>query len=342
MKTNRLITACMALLLLASCDSELKEKAELNVTVTPSEGVTFEGETVVVKKGTAVNFQFDGEPDFITFFSGESGKTYLHRERTLIDPAEIVNSEFGFSVWPQYGNKECTENTMRILISEEFGGLITNDFVADSVNVEKHNWKELIPQGDLPKAPLAAGTAVPFKVDFLPYLGKKVTLAFVYKTTKNSAAMPTWNFLNMAITNTFENGEKAQLMPSSFGLTPVNMVHKILPTAASIKNPAYATVTNNTNGFWNLVDAGKGGFKMLGAGAGYKVFLYNWLVSKAIVTNACSPDAGTGIKNIYSRLSVYSHTYDKVGTYTATFEANNANYVASSSVVRNLTIKVVD
>lgn len=342
MKTNRIITACAALFLLASCENVLKENATLDVFVMPSEGVATEGDVIVVKKGSTVNFQFSGESDFITFYSGESGKSYQHRERIVIDPEEIASSEFSFSVWPQYGNKACTENTMSIYYSEDFGGLLTNDFAGDSVLVEKHEWKELIPQADLPKSPISsAAGAVPFKVDFTQYLGKKIILALVYKTSNSTAAQPTWNFLNMSITNNFKNGEKAQLMPSGFGFTPVNMYYKTLPSAASIKNPAYATVTNNANGFWNLVDAGKGGFKVSGSGAGYHYF-YTWLVSKAIVVNACSPDKGEGIKSIANQLSNYSYTYDKVGDYTTTFEGNSANFEKTSSVVREFTIKVVE
>lgn len=343
MKINKIITAYTALLLFASCESEFKEKVELNVVVLPTEGVTFKGDTIMAAQGTKIYFQLDGEPDFITFYSGESGKEYKHRNRTTIDPKEIASSKFNFSVWPQYGNKVCTENTMSIYYSESFEGLLGNNFEQDSISVEKHDWKELIPQEKLPAAPLAdAGKAIAFEEDFTRFLGKKITLAFKYKTAFNTAAQPTWNFLGMRIANTFTNGNEAIQMPSTFGLAPVNMFYKNLPSATGIKDAAYATVTNNTNGFWNLVEAGKGNFKVAGAAANYNSLLYTWLVSTPFIINGCNPDKGAAIKNTSSRLDSYSYAFNKAGTYIVSFEGNNANYIASSSIVRQVIVKVIE
>ena len=68
------------------------------------------------------------------------------------------------------------------------------------------------------------------------------------------------------------------------------------------------------------------------------------LISEPLLLNgSCNPDAGVAIKNISQSLEIYSHTYEEAGTYTATFVANNANYVhQGGQVVRELTINVVE
>lgn len=70
----------------------------------------------------------------------------------------------------------------------------------------------------------------------------------------------------------------------------------------------------------------------------------SWLISEPLLLNgSCNPDAGVAIKNISQSLEIYSHTYEEAGTYTATFVANNANYVhQGGQVVRELTINVVE
>lgn len=341
MKTNKIITACASLLLLASCQDVLEEKAKLDVTVLPTEQITFKGDTIVVAQGTKIDFQLNGEPDCITFYSGETGKKYDYRTRMTIDPKEILTSEFSFNLWAQYGNKACTENTMSVFVSDNFEGLLANNFEADSVAVEKHAWKELVPQSELPKAPVgSAAAALSYKVDIKSYLGKPFILAFRYKTVSNSANQPTWHFLGTTITNLCADAEVAKLAPSAFGFMAVNMFYKTSPWVAGISNAPYATVTKNTNGFWNVADVAKGDFRAVGPSTGNPL-CYSWLVTKSIVTNACSPDTGLAIKNTTDRLPLYSHTYNKAGVYTATFEGNNANFEASSSVARHLIIKVV-
>ena len=73
MKTiyKSLMTIAFAGLSLASCDKELKEETAMEVGVVTDSNVSFDGKTVTVKKGSPVTFSFDGDPDFISFFSGE-------------------------------------------------------------------------------------------------------------------------------------------------------------------------------------------------------------------------------------------------------------------------------
>ena len=46
----------------------------------------------VFKVGEPVTFRFEGDPDFITFYSGEAGNAYDYRNRDRIEPAEVTLS----------------------------------------------------------------------------------------------------------------------------------------------------------------------------------------------------------------------------------------------------------
>ena len=66
MKTNIYIWACATLIALGSCNE--MEPEEPNFSVEPSQ--------TEVAVGEPISFFFDGNPNFITFFSGEEGHQY--------------------------------------------------------------------------------------------------------------------------------------------------------------------------------------------------------------------------------------------------------------------------
>ena len=91
-----LMTIAFAGLSLASCDKELKEETAMEVGVVTDSNVSFDGKTVTVKKGNPVTFSFDGDPDFISFFSGEIGHEYKHRNRIEMQPEDVEKCEINF------------------------------------------------------------------------------------------------------------------------------------------------------------------------------------------------------------------------------------------------------
>lgn len=335
MKLNRfLIAAGIASLVLSSCENELKQDAELNVNVATTGEVSFDGQTITVKKGTPVEFHFNGDPDFLTFFSGEDGKKYEYRERIAIDENEVESSTLNFTLTPQYGKPA---NILSMYIAEDFPGLDKSNYAADSVLVETQTWQELIPQADFPQT----AKAQTFEVDMKPYLGKRVAIAICYRGQDNTAAQSRFTFNNMQIVNQLTSGQQTALTANSFGFTPINMMHRhnLADQKGMTANRAYGTVTNNTSGIWNFKDMAAFFIHSSNANTELK---YSWIVSNLIVANSCTPDAGTNIKNITQRLDAYNYTYQEPGTYTATFMATNGNHKQQTSVVRQFTVNVVE
>ena len=344
MKVTPIIYMCSALLLLfAGCSDELDDKADLRVGVATNDHSSLDGDTVVVKKGAALDFTFNGSPDNIVFFSGETGAKYEYKDRVEVDASDIVSSRLTFSVWAQYGNAKTAANVLRMMISDSFTGLEKNNFKADSALVEHFDWNELVPQADLPQAPGNAKSAKAYDIDMTPYLGKRIALAIAYQPKDNSAAQPRENFVGMKIVNTMKDGTTSTLYAGNFGFTAVNMMchHNLDDQRSMTANREYGTVTNNTSGIWNLSDAGRGNFFIHSSGAS-KALKYGWLVTDLFTINACSPDQGLAIKNISQRLDSYSYTYSKTGLYKAVFIATNANYKYESRVVREVYVRVVD
>ena len=71
MKTYKLIALCLASLFFGACEDGLDEEVGLQVSVATNENTSYDGQIVTVKKGTPVQFLLSGDPDFISFFSGE-------------------------------------------------------------------------------------------------------------------------------------------------------------------------------------------------------------------------------------------------------------------------------
>lgn len=344
MKLYKLFSVCIAGIFFGSCENVLTEDASLNINVKPNSDISVSGDVITVKKGTPVEFQISGDPNFITFFSGEPNHQFRYKDRVTVDEADIESSKINFTIWNQYG--ETGPDLLRVYISDNFEGLNKKDFEADSVLVEKHDWKNLIEPTELPQTILGSiGKAKKYEIDLKPYLGKRIAIAIRYQGVKNTVTQTKIYFEDTKITNIMKNGQETNLFPSSWGMSALNMRYKAFPqTNADLKsNPAYGTVKNNTEGYWNLVNAGTGSFYLHSTGAGdTKPQQYSWLVSDLLVVNACSPDNGVGIKNINNNLPIYTYQYETAGTYTATFVGTNANFEHQSSATQHLTINVID
>lgn len=343
MKLNKLfITLGVAGMAFASCENELKQDVQLDIAIETNENVGFDGETITVKQGSPVSFNLSGDPDFLTFFSGEAGKEYRYRDRTEVDPTEIVSSRLQFSLQAQYGKPA---NIMQILISDDFPGLANNDFKSDSILVEEHEWQTLIPQNELPQT----AKTLTYDVDMAPYMGKRIAIALRYEGIDNTAVQSRFQFNNMAIVNTLENGLVTSLTASSFGFTPLNMyyTHPDVLNATGINGnrvntiggKPYGTATNNTSGVWNLSNFTA--FFIHSTPANTPL-MYAWLVSNLIVPNGCTPDSGIGIKSMHQSLDAYTYTYSIPGTYTATFVATNGNYKQEKTKIMEYKIVVTE
>ena len=199
------------------------------------------------------------------------------------------------------------------------------------------------------------------------YLGKEISIAFRLNPLDNSATMPVIHIKGLQLNLEFNNGKSTTINAKNFEFSALNVTYNLddlaikpehlnkLKDALGNKNLtleemksaeyadkiAYTTVDGNIPYFWRISQPNdfvtSGGSKDYTKGD-------TWLISNPILLNgSCDPDAGVAIKNISQTLEIYSHTYEEAGTYTATFVANNANYVhQGGQVVRELTINVVE
>ncbi len=327
------IAAIVAGALIAGCDDRLEEKAQLDVNVT-SESMQMADNAFVVKKSEAVVFNFSGNPDFITFFSGENGREYSKRNLTE-SPVDQITSRLEFYTKNQYGTVATVENTLRAYLSTEFTGMMKNNKVADSTAIDKTAWINISEAAEIPNAPNKTSPVANIPLD--AYLGKRLTIAFEYFTTNNTSSQPVWEIYELKVVNTNkEDGTESSIAASTMGFTPLDMY--------ATPDKAYNTVSNNTSGIWNLSNiaaAASPRIRMHSSGTG-AALNRDWLVSNPFIINARTPDRGVGIKTISNRLDSYTYKYNKAGTYVVTFIGTNSNFESTSDVIKEVVIKVID
>lgn len=380
MKTSRLYILLLPALAFASCTKELAEGLdEVNVSVVTSGNVTAEGSIITVKKGTPVEFSFAGAPDFITFYSGEIGHQYVYRQRVETEESDIVSSKLKFNIYQEGTSREGDRYTNCIDVYYAyddpdngvagFPGLSKSDFDADSTLVDDFTgWKLIRPKSDYDNLGTNVTEALACELDVKNYIGKNLVIAIAYNGDKrpnpkeNGAEATTqlkYYFDSMNIENTLRNNNVTHQYAGEFMFTALNFNHENLynQSIRTDENPsgndwtsvssylpdnlAYGTVTANVSGLWNMNNVANGGF-YIHSTASTNDWKTSWLVSDPINITSCQPDQGVSVKNLSQDINSYTYTYEKVGTYKATFLIHNTNYKHEDGGIYEVTVNVVE
>lgn len=341
---------------LASCSKELTEGLDdVNIGVVTDENVMYDGMIVTAKKGQPVEFTINGEPDFVTFYSGELGHQYIYKDRTSVSAEDVTDAELSFYLYRDTGSdfgkgNARDNNTLDIFYTYAdegagqtgFPGLAKDNFDADYTAVKDFEWTTMVDHDEFYSLGTNVVSAVnngAFTLPVKDYIGKNLVIAIAYNKDERQNPSATggqatnqhaYYFNTMNITATLRNGQEATQYASSFKFTALNLDDK-----------SYTTVTNNTSGRWNLSSASAGNFFIHSTGSANE-WKTSWLVSDPINILACEPDQGVSVKNISQDMPTYSHTYENVGTYTATFVVTNGNYKHEDRGVYQIVVNVTE
>ena len=323
MKTNIYIWACATLIALGSCNE--MEPEEPNFSVEPSQ--------TEVAVGEPISFFFDGNPNFITFFSGEEGHQYVHRNREILDISDIDSSYISFTAELKYG---IQKKPLRVYLSNNFPGLTLKDTIGDRELIQTHQWVDITEQ-----CKLVDGKLTKVGKFSLDDYRDNMTLAFQFLGSTETSPQRTAIVSNIKVANVLQSGKKievadaSQLNFSCFDINPSN----------TEKN-CYKKVTSGSliKGTWSLIEIAKNKIQLQGGIMSSKPWANNedWLISTPMKLNKCTPDTGESIKDINRRLSYYDHTFTTPGTYTVTFLAGNSNIEGDKVEIKEVTIKVTE
>ncbi len=313
MKTIRLIVATLIAIGFLACENVLERKVDFTVEVEKEEFIQFTDSGIVVPAGSKIQFNFDGEPDFIRFFY----------ERFL-----LTNSTLNFKTQAAWGTH--IENTLSVYISDSFTGLSKDSiFANDSILIRSHDWVDISAEANLP---VGANDIKESSIPMNQYRGKTITLAFKYKTEEKNDWQPLWKIMNLSIENTktTDGAHVSSYLAAVMGFTPFDMLNQ---------DKAYDSA--DEAGVWNIEKKDDITIKQT---ARNRDLNEDWLVSKPfeLPMGLTESSESIGVKNITDYKSNFTYKFDNVGEYVISFEASNSNYKHHDSVIKTIKLIVVD
>lgn len=269
---------------------------------TPALEVTTSGATF--KAGDTVAFVFRGNPDNITFYSGEPGRQYEYRRRTTADNDLQVD----FSTLVQFGR---IYPNLQLMVSNDFTG------IADVEHVKAATWKDLSAKAVFSTGQDNTPSGVVSLKEFADSSRHPlIYIAFRYTDTNKPEGQNRW------VVRTFT----ANSVSADKIVTPLATMATAGWKAVDFRNPAFG---------WTITSA-----QLLMPNSKNTDDNEDWVISKGFDPTAVKPDQGVALKNISNTLAGYKYVFARPGTYRVVFEASAVRYNGEKHITRELTLTI--
>jgi hypothetical protein len=293
--------------------------------------------TTVFSAKDTVLFHFTGDPNIITFYSGEVGKRYNYANRISApgDPQLQFNSILAAGTQP---------GSLSLLVSTNFKGVATNtiygvltrDTATTNANIAAATWTDITSRATLSTG---AATSVPSGIVDLAdqSKGKPVYIAFKYTATAGSIQNK-WTISALTLNNVLADGTTYTIANLAAPTTAITNYGNISygPGWAVSYNPA-----KDTNNYAWIYTAGT---SLVITGAATAALatapVEAWAIIGPIDLTKVTPDAGLGIKDISAALSSYSYIYTAAGNYNAVFVASNNTTSGTNATVTKIALTI--
>ncbi|SMD14283.1 DUF5017 domain-containing protein [Pedobacter nyackensis] len=301
----------LALIALGSCSKEIEIDKGIEDFKVKTTSLTY-------KVNDDVNFEFEGNANLVTFFSGETFNQYDFKEGRIV---ETNGLDLGFTS----ANPVLTggqSNQLSVMASTDFNG----DYNSFS-SVQQATWTDI-------SSRFVYGTSATFvasgtkSIADLIAAGKPLYIAYKYITRPQLISGParSWLVQGFSITSNTSVGTLTLTDMNNAGFRIVDQNAETAPAKSSV---SISRVTLNGNEFTLENDPQT----------------ENWAISKPIYTGLIDngPDRPVSIKGTADApLKKYTYNYSKKGVYQVYFIATNVNVYQKEDVVRKLEITITD
>lgn len=301
MKTSAFIILPL-LSLLCACN-----KNDISKVSTPS--FTVVADKVSITAGDTVTFTFKGNPNIITFYSGEIGHKYANINRTSIPGGQptLQFSTFASTVGTQAGSLE-------ILASTDFSG------VYDTLNnsIRTATWIDLTSRAILSTGADNTSSGL-IDISDIDTSAKTIWFAFRKHDDNSSTLKPwAWTIRSFAV-NLYS--------PSDTLTYSIATLSGAGWYAVDMLNPTYKWTITST-----ALTIGGGGLNTQEN--------EDWVITNPLNIYSVAPDNGVAVKTIDALTPSYSYVFSTPGVYTVTFVAVNQNVNTRKQVVKEMTVTV--
>ncbi len=289
-------------------------KEEIEVSV-PDFDVETENNTYKINE--EITFNFKGNPDFISFYSGEVGHDFNFKEGRLVEKGKI---ELSFNNNVESGTQA---NQFSVWASTNFNGNYSN-----ISNVDAATWTEITNRFTLGTTSTFVNSGVA-DISDITEDGKPLYIAFKYTIRPRGTygAWRVWRVQNYNLISQTSIGPitLADMLTSGFVIIEKDPSAAIKTrssvTTATISLYPAVTTAENTN-----------------------VFNEVWAVSAPVQTGVMDygPDRPIPIKgSVTGYTREYKYTFTSPGTYKVYFVASNNNIYDAKEVVREMELNIV-
>ena len=322
---------------LCACEHDIATTADFNVLLDKSN---------VYKVGEPIRFNFNGDVDNILFYSGEQGSDYEYRDRYSVPMEDVRSVSLNLDMIASYGSPDA----MEIYISNKFNGLKGDDAKADRDTLTKmykngmYGWTRL-------EYDEGASTILTKHVyDTLLAYKENFSLAFHWCPKSWSEKKDIKDQLNKTDTLKYLT-QRTYWVSGTLNLD----IKDVVNTSMDISELEFTTVMinkeiedayhkNDGNGsiITNKPESATLIFQGVGAADSLKYALDGWAISTPKPLNLVSNDKGIVIKNQQNYIHSYSYTWNEPGTYKVVFVGSNVNYSSESTMIKELTVTILE
>ena len=319
----------------ASCSKkdEVKPVSSFTVQATTRNGAP--GTSFAL--GDTTNFAFTGNPDIITFYSGEPGKNYEYRSR--VKAAGIPQLKFSSL---RAGGSQA--GSLSLLVSSDFKGVVLRtaagvqlrDTSATNANIASAAWSDITSRALLSTGAAAAVASGTIDLSDFSKDGKPVYIAFKYSALAGSIQNK-WTITALSLNNVLTDG-------STYTNASLNGPTKAISNFGnSTYGPGWAVSYDPSKNLNNIGWVYTDGTSLVITGAATAAAATApaeaWAIMGPIDLSRATPDAGLAIKNISATLSSYQYKYTAAGSYNSVFVASNTT--ADDSASKETTIQLI-
>ncbi len=288
----------------------------------PDFNVTVDKTTYAV--GATVTFHMSGNPDYITFFSGEQGLNYnnLNRYTAAGKPTLQFTSA---------RNAGTQANSLLLLVSSNFAGMGA-DSTTTAANIAAATWTDITSRATLATTATAVASGAIDLSDFPT--DKPVYIAFRYQATTGTIQNK-WTITGLTVTNT---------LPDASVYTIGNLTATAITNygVATVFSPGWVPFRMYNTANWVVTSGSSLVVTGASTAATATTAIDDWTYSGGFTLNRVANDVGVIVKESSARLASndYQYSFKAAGTYIVSFVAANASVYGRQEVVKQITITV--
>lgn len=298
----------------------------------PVNDVEFEvvASATTYKVSDTVRFAITGNPDVITYYSGELGNNYVNRDRTSRTDG-VLKLGFQIRVDNAAGFAALAANNFKVLVSNNFTSAYSTSVdpvaaaTSDSLMANAASWKDVTSRFNIP----TTGTVATFYTTTEAVLSDMATnpaLPFylAFKFDAPTAASLGTNGITISSLNLYNSYPDGSVV--NFNLLPgstVNAVWRIIKAANT--NNSWTTSTTQLKFLSNATTA----------------YSEDWAITTPLFPNLVLPDKSVTIKNINTNpVTSYAYKFSTPGVYNVVFVGSNNRVEGRKELVKEVTITI--